>query len=800
VLALALVLSLALVTTAVAAPTPAPNTSTAERSTAAARFHQDIQPILSRYCYDCHADGMNKGKVAFDEFKDNQDLMGRTELWLAVLKNVRAGIMPPAKKPRPTPEELQRLERWIKHDSFAIDPDNPDPGRVTIRRLNRIEYRNTVRDLTGYDFNVDEELPPDDTGYGFDTIGDVLTVSPMLLEKYMQAAEAIAAGAVPRQARVIRQKTLAFSQFRFTNPEATNEPAGDRLSFYKPAQLEHHFDADLPGTYRVRFNFEIAGMFDFDPGRCRVIVRVDDQEALQEEFAWQNHKKVPLEFERRWDPGQRRLALELVPLTPIEQKKNSLDLRLASVRIDGPIEQQHWVRPKHFESFFWQDPPARPADRRRYTREVLQRFATRAYRRPVDERTLDRLVTIALETAETAGKTFEDGIAQALVPVLASPRFLMRIEGDLPGARFPLIDEYALASRLSYFLWSTMPDPALFQLAEQGALRRNLAPQVERMLADPRSNELIAHFVGQWLQVRDLDGIDINARAVLARDSGAEREMQLARARLQELQAKAELTPEEKQERDKLFEQRRQRFRMPVPELDRELRRAMRQETEMLFAHVLRNNRSLVELIDSDYTFLNARLAKHYGITNVSGAEMRQVALPAGHARGGLLTQGSTLIVTSNPTRTSPVKRGLFLLDNILGTPPPPRYPLARRIRKRIQRPRPHPARNPSRAPRETPLRFLPQSHGSAGARSRELQRSRHVARKRTWSAHRRQRYTHLRREFHLDPGIEAHPRQSTPARLLPLPNGKTPDLRARARHRVLRRRNRGPHRGAVGP
>src|SRR5438094_6646222 len=182
-------------------------------SPAAAHFRKEIQPILLEYCYDCHGDGMNKGKVAFDEFKSDEELLGKRDLWLAVLKNLRAGIMPPEKKPRPTSEQMKRLEDWIKQGPFGIDPADPDPGRVTIRRLNRAEYRNTIRDLMGFDFKADEEFPPDDTGYGFDNIGDVLTVSPLLLEKYMQAAETIVAAAVPMVAKVIQEKSIPGNAF-----------------------------------------------------------------------------------------------------------------------------------------------------------------------------------------------------------------------------------------------------------------------------------------------------------------------------------------------------------------------------------------------------------------------------------------------------------------------------------------------------------------------------------------------------------------------------------------------------------
>src|SRR6185503_5020022 len=275
--------------------------------------------------------------------------------------------------------------------------------------------------------------------------------------------------------------------------------------------------------------------------------------------------------------------------------------------------------------------------------------------------------------------------------VLASPRFLFRVE-DIEANRtvksHPLVDEYALASRLSYFLWSTMPDDDLFRLAERGELRKNVAAQVKRMLADGRSQELIDNFTGQWLLVRDVEGIDINARAVLGRDNGEEKDAQESRRRFQELQSKSTLTPEEERERDRLIEQRRRRFNRPTIELDGPLRRAMRQETEMYFGHIVREDRSVLELLDSDYTFLNERLAKHYGIPDVKGNEMRRVTLPEDSPRGGLLTHGSMLVVTSNPTRTSPVKRGLFILDNILGAPtapPPADVPLLEEAEKQFK-------------------------------------------------------------------------------------------------------------------
>jgi hypothetical protein len=290
------------------------------------------------------------------------------------------------------------------------------------------------------------------------------------------------------------------------------------------------------------------------------------------------------------------------------------------------------------------------------------------------------LVAVAEKVYTQPGKNFETGVAHAIVAVLASPRFLFRLEeSDRRSARraaFAQVDEYSLASRLSYFLWSTMPDAELWQLAERGELRKNLSTQIKRLLDDPRSEALVENFTGQWLQTRDVEGIDINARAVLSRDAGEQRDYARRRQRFQELSAIPEekRTPEQKAELQEMAERRRRFQRGPQIELDRDLRRAMREETEKSFACVVHEDRSVLELIDSDYTFLNEKLANHYGLTNlnITGAEMRRVTLPADSPRGGVLAHGSVLVVTSNPDRTSPVKRGLFILDNILGTPAPP--------------------------------------------------------------------------------------------------------------------------------
>ena len=610
------------------------------------RYRKEVQPILAKYCFDCHADGAKKGKVSFDTFESDEELVGKRELWHAVLKNTRANIMPPAKKPRPTADEQQVLENWIKYRAFGLDPKNPDPGRVTLRRLNRVEYRNTIRDLLGVDFDTAMEFPPDDTGYGFDNIGDVLSFSPLLAEKYMAAATKIVAAAVPTVAKVLPIKTLPPKDNPSYNKTSKQDLADDRnispyFSFTKGGKLEFAFQVDKPGVYRISAAVEVRGSFDFDPSRLELTLRLNGQEKTKVEHVWINQKTFRYEVSGPMQPGQEQLfEIEGTPLPPAKdagkKKLGSTVLQRVAVRLEGPLDSKNWPYVESYQRVFFRgEAPAAAGERRKYAREVLERFVARAYRRPADDKTLDRLVAIAELVYKQPDKNFEQGISQAQIAVLASPRFLFRMEAADPKspeeATFSDIDGYSLATRLSYFLWSTMPDDELFRLAERGELRKNLKNQVERMLNDPRARELSRNFAGQWLQARDVVHVPLNAEVILKQEGSA-----------------AKVT------------------------LDADLRKAICLETELFFDHIARTNRSVLELIDSDYTFLNEPLARFYGIPGIQGDEMRKVALPKDSPRGGVLTQASVLMVTSNPTRTSPVKRGLFVLDNFLGTPTPP--------------------------------------------------------------------------------------------------------------------------------
>jgi hypothetical protein len=682
----------------------------ADDKSAAARFRERVQPLLESYCYGCHGYGASEGNRTLDEFESDEALVGNVELWLAVLKNVRAGIMPPAGEDRPTDEERERLFEWIKQDAFGIDPANPDPGRVTIRRLNRVEYRNTIRDLMGVDYNTGENFPADDTGYGFDNIGDALSISPLLMEKYLKAAETITEKAIPTESRIVEERRIAGSRFRGEG-DSQEKVFGERLSYYKPASVGHTFTAKKKGRYRVQVDFELDGQFEFDPGRCKVTLISDGKTLHEAEYGWADGEDDRFDVEVDWKRGKRRIEFKLEPLVPEAERVNSLDFRIRSVLVQGPIDEKNRIENENYIRFFPDGPPPEKAEARDdYARKVLRAFATRAFRRPVDDETVERLAAIAKAVYSQQGQTFETGVARALVAVLASPRFLFRTEEpartDSADEKFPLIDEYSLATRLSYFLWSSMPDGELMRLAAEGQLRKNLPSQVERMLKHDRSDALVENFAGQWLRARDVENMPIDPVAVMGleeeweelrrefrrlrdRDGregrrGRRRDRDRGRDREDRESNDDEDGDEDDDRREALRAEREARERLrerfgKIREVQEsfpfELRRAMRQETEMYFEHILREDRSLLELIDSDYTFLNERLAEHYGIEGVDGDRMRRVGLPADSPRGGLLTQGTLLVVTSNPTRTSPVKRGLYILDNILGTPPPPPPP-----------------------------------------------------------------------------------------------------------------------------
>jgi hypothetical protein len=630
-----------------------------------ARYHKQIKPILSEYCYSCHGEGQKEGGLSLDTFASDDALLRDRDSWHKVLKKVRSGTMPPVGELAPNDEQREQIASWIKADVFGTYPDHPDPGRVTVRRLNRVEYRNTVRDLMGIDFDTEVEFPPDDTGFGFDNIGDVLSMSPLLFEKYIRAADTIVAQAVPTKSRVARSAVVAGSEF-VTEDDSS---AAKSTSFYDHATLTHTFCVEHAGDYRLELKVNVNGGFDFDPGRCSMVFDIDGNQRLEKELSWKENESYEYEIAlHNWPVGDHRLGLKVSPLVAKDQKKTDVRLQLERVRVVGPLDEKHWIRPTNYDRFFPDGPPGVSKDEwERYARKVLGTFARRAYRRPIDDAALDKLVSIAAATYAGPESRFEEGVAQAIMAILCSPRFLYRVEQTEPlqdGEVYPLIDEYSLAARLSYYLWSTMPDDELLDLAERGQLRVSLQAQVRRMIEDKKSSSLASNFIGQWLQARDVETASVDVIAAM----GMREEVD---ALVEKYKAALEMNNGEHDEESQKLRDRLIQLTIVAPIQALALRKPMRQETEMQFEYILREDRSLLELIDSDYTFLNKALAAYYGIDGVTGDEMRRVDLPPGSPRGGVLTHAGVLLVTSNPTRTSPVKRGLFVLQNILGTPPP---------------------------------------------------------------------------------------------------------------------------------
>jgi hypothetical protein len=600
------------------------------------QFRTEIEPILSQVCYDCHADGMDKGDFMMDDYEDLSAHLSDIPLWHKVWENLRAETMPPAEKTQPTVAERQQVLRWIEKVVFRLDEANPDPGRVTLRRLNRVEYAHTIKDLLDVDFDTEESLPPDDTGYGFDTIGDVLTLSPMLMEKYVNAAQIIVAEAIRPQEPQIPVYSTEGDKYRAAPPSKKNArflPFSQAETVASKQVLEH------AGKYEIKIECRTQGSSEATSHSAKLKIIVNGQEVDEESLGWDNRKTITLSTTAAMTEGENVIQLAMrEDSLPLEDEK-PLSLVIHKVMVRGPLDGRHKVYPRdYYRVFFKGGAPTEPKAREAYARDILRRLADRAFRRPVEDATLDRLILLWREASSQPKAKFEDGIAHATVAMLASPKFLFRAEvqpePDNPAKIVPL-DEFALASRLSYFLWSSLPDDELLDLARANQLRASLDEQVDRMLADPKAERFVSNFIGQWLLTRDVEGVNVDPRRVLGiRDLGSA---------------------------FKVFGARQ--------------RRAMKQETEMLFAHLLKENRSALELFTADYTFLNESLAKLYGIEGVKGDEMRKVSLPAESKRGGILTHGSLLVVTSNPTRTSPVKRGLFVMESLLGSPHPPAPP-----------------------------------------------------------------------------------------------------------------------------
>jgi Protein of unknown function (DUF1592)/Protein of unknown function (DUF1588)/Protein of unknown function (DUF1587)/Protein of unknown function (DUF1585)/Protein of unknown function (DUF1595)/Planctomycete cytochrome C len=592
-------------------------------------YAKDIKPWLVNYCYDCHGDGSDKGNVILDKYASEEALMKDKPFWHAVREAVITGVMPPTKKKKqPTQAEREMVAAWIDKAVYHTDCNNPDPGRVTIRRLNRREYNFSIQDIFAVNFNPAEDFPPDDTGYGFDRIGDVLSLSPVLMDKYFIAAENIVKQAIhlgPPPAPVMTLTTANFTSVigdpnKIDRPFPRDTPAQDKIK-----EISHALTINTDGEYDVNVTFEVKGAYSFN-GTLRYRVNFAGADVGHGEFVTNPFNEAVISFKKKLTAGTYPLTVTLDEREASTDDRGGYMFTMNDVTVRGPLHLG--VYPESHRRIFHNGPaPADLAQKTAYARDIITRYSELAFRRPADPQWVDAVTTLAIDQAQKPHQNFELGIGMALQAILVSPRFLFRIETQ-PRPNDPqethLLDEFSLASRLSYFLWNSVPDEQLLTLAKNNSLRKNWAATVERMLADKKSERFSTDFLSQWLQVGDVETIAVGL---------------------------------------KVFEK------------EKSIRHIMRQETELLFDHIVKNNRDVIELLTAHYTFLNEDLANWYQIDGVKGKHMRYVELPKDHVRGGLLTQGTYLVVTSNPTRTSPVKRGIYVLENILDTPPPPAPP-----------------------------------------------------------------------------------------------------------------------------
>jgi hypothetical protein len=575
-------------------------------------------PFVEKFCSDCHNADDAQGGLDFSKYAgaSSEDIIkGKArEHWQTVLAMLETGAMPPMDVEQPSTEQREKLAAWLEDTLFNLDCELiADPGRVTVRRLNRAEYNNTVRDLLGVDFRPADNFPSDDVGYGFDNIGDVLSLSPLLLEKYLDAAEAVAQDAVPVYSE--KARTRRFAGNDFTN-ESRYKLGGEFWSMPWSGELFFSFDAKFDGDYEVviRAREDPAGD---EPAKMEL--RLDGKAAKS--FAVKGRKPSLHRTTLSLTSGEHRIG---VAFTNDFYKEGVGDrnLHVAHVEVVQPLIREQLSR----LIVDW------PQESGRSIRESaalsLQPFLRRAFRRLPTEDEVQKYAGV-VDMVVADGEPFEFGMQLAVQAVLVSPSFLFRVESDEhpddPMAERGLTD-FELASRLSYFLWSSMPDDELLDLAERGELRQpeTLRQQTVRMLADEKSRAIVDNFAEQWLNLRSLD----------------------------------ELSPDP----------------AVFPEWDDELRAAMKRESLAVFEAIMRDDRNVLDLLDADFTFVNERLAKHYGIEGITGGEFQRVSLDP-KQRSGVLTHASILTLTSNPNRTSPVKRGKWIMENILGKEPPPAPP-----------------------------------------------------------------------------------------------------------------------------
>jgi hypothetical protein len=622
---------------------PAPQTKSVQSSTPARAVSpaSSHRGMLDRYCVTCHNQRLATAGLKLDEADVAHPGEG-AEIWEKVVRKLRTGMMPPPNMPQPSTENRQALLSWLETSLDAAAAAKPNPGRTeTLRRLNRTEYQNAIRDLVSVDIDAAALLPADESGHGFDnvTVGDL---PPALLDRYISAAQKISALAIGSQ-------TSLQSDIIRVPPDVTQEehvsglPVGTRGGVVFPYTFAQSGEYDIQIYLARGYSGDVDGLKDAQPHEIKVLL---DRTPIGE-FTVQRptngddsliDRNLKIRVPVMAGPHQVGVTFVRNSSSLIETARQPLQSRFNErrhPRITPAISQVSITG-----AYAPQRADDTPSRRRIFVcrstgpgedgcaKKIVSALMRRAYRRPISEADLER--PMAFYREGKSERDFDAGIAKALSAVLINPEFLFRVEVDrdktAAGAAYRISD-LELASRLSFFLWSSLPDDALLDAAIRGELRRPdvLDRHVRRMLADPRSYNLASNFAGQWLRLRNLTSVDPNVRL--------------------------------------------------YPDFDDNLRQAFRLETELFVDSIVREDRSVLDLLKTDYTFLNERLAKHYGIPNVYGSRFRRVVLGSNSRRGGLLRQGSILAVSSYATRTSPVLRGVYVLSNIVGAPPPPPLP-----------------------------------------------------------------------------------------------------------------------------
>jgi mono/diheme cytochrome c family protein len=610
----------------------------AAKPAAAAGTASPTRALLDSYCVRCHNERLKTGGLILDRTMNADDVSVAPDMWERVVRKVRSGAMPPAGLPRP---DASTFTSWLSTLEGSLDraaTASPNPGRpAPVHRLNRAEYANAVRDLLAIQIDGRSFLPADDSGYGFDNIGDVLSVSPGLLERYMLAAAKVARLAVGDPALRPGTTTYHSSPLALQDDRTSEQlPFGSRGGFavshvfpldgeyvIKPSLARSLDGAQIKGVHdlEIRIDHALVKRFTVDASKpeskiieLRVPVKAGAR-LIGVSFVGSLDSTLPRDL-RPAQPPPSAFAFQLYPIDPA----------VSSIDIVGPYDGKVSHDTESRRAIFTCQPAGASTEKACATK-IISTVARRAYRRPVADADVKPL--LGAYEAGRANGSFDDGVEWALEAILSSPKFLFRIERDPSNGKSGTpyrVSDLELASRLSFFIWSSIPDDALVDLASRNKLSdpATLTQQVKRMLADPKSKAIVDNFVGQWLYLRNLRTVTPNAD---------------------------------------LF-----------PRFDDNLRDGFLQETSLFVESQIRDDRPLLELLTANYTYLNERLARHYGIPDVYGSHFRRVTYPDDR-RAGLLGQGSILTVTSYPNRTAPTIRGKWLLENLLGAPPPPPPP-----------------------------------------------------------------------------------------------------------------------------